>query len=127
MSDDPTWLTKTEVIARVVMPKGTEVVRKHTAQIPAGTRKAKRILTEAGIALCLFARLAYEQGWLSPWLWVSCGFFGANYIAGDYRRLFFRSAFAGLSDVTTFIVNAAAKVKEIKAALLSLRNGGPPA
>lgn len=128
MNDTPSWLTKMETTVRVAMPAATDVVRKHTAEIPQQRRKEKLYLSLVGVAACLAAWLGYDQWGWSPWVWGPLGFFGANYIAGDYRRLLMRSLFAILADTTTFVTQAATKLKEIKAALLGLKNGNgaPP-
>lgn len=119
-ADEAAWLKACKTTVTVAMPKVSGLVRAHAATIPAQRRKEKRILTEAGIALCLFARLAFEHGWYSPWLWGACFFFGANYIAGDYRRLLMRAAFGSLSDAATFLTEAASRLRQIKEAWAEL-------
>lgn len=128
-SRDVSWLTKTTTVAAVVLPGVADAVREHQETIPKETRQQKLYLTLVGIALCLTAVILRQSGW-GAWWWGSGGFVGANIIAGDYRRLLFRTVFAILSDTTTFITQAASKIKEIKAALLGLKNGtnaGPDA
>jgi len=121
---EPGWLDKTQTIVGVALPKVTGEVAQHRATIPKATRRAKLYLTLLGVACCLAAYVGWRVGW-SSWAWGTLGFFGANYIAGDYRRLVFRSLFAILSDTADFVTRGAAKVREIKDALLSLKNGKP--
>lgn len=122
MSDE-SWLTKTELTARVALPEMTELIRAHKAEIPKQRRKEKTYATLGGFLLCVVAWLGYYVWEWSAWVWGPMGYFGANYMAGDYRRLFFRSTFAILKDTATFVTQAAAKLKDIKTAIKGLTIG----